>query len=80
MGPVAEASVVVDGLDPVAEGDLLASVLLGGLALDFEDEVGAVREVDDVVWAVLVDGAAVDVEDVEGEVALQGKHLFLNDG
>ena len=39
---VSEAAVVVDGLDPVVEGDLLASVLLGGLALDLEDEVGAV--------------------------------------
>ena len=65
MCPVAEAAVVVDGFDPVSEGDLLAAVLLGGLAFDFEDEVGAVCEAYNVVWSVLVDGSAVDVEDIE---------------
>lgn len=39
----------------VVEGDLLALVLLGGLAFDLEDRVGAVGQADDVVWAVIVD-------------------------
>ncbi len=59
---------VEEGFHPFGQGVPLHLILLRVLALDLQDEHGAVRQPDQEIRPVLVDHALEDVEDLKAEV------------
>lgn len=69
-GPVAEATVLVDGSHPLGQEFPFGFLLLAILAFDFENEHLAAREADKVVGAVFEYDAFEKVEDFKAQMVI----------